>query len=120
MNVKEWIEHLQDNPPKGFVVKDIGFDGFSCHNKALGLFVICSVAKEDDGKYWIHVSYSRTSRIPTYEDTAKIKALFIGKDRKAIAVFPEEKNHVNIHPNCLHLWSCDNWSIPEFSKGGMI
>ena len=44
----------------------------------------------------------------------------IGNDKKAIMVFPEEENYVNIHPNCLHLWYSAENPIPEFSQNHSI
>jgi hypothetical protein len=82
-----------------------------------GLFVVASAAIMQDGKEWLHVSFSRKSKMPTYADLQLVKREFIGKDKKAIMVFPEEENYVNIHPNCLHLWYSSENPIPEFSEG---
>lgn len=85
-----------------------------------GLQIIASVAEYDDNKEWLHISVSRRSRLPTYDDMTRIKRDFIGDDRKAISVLPEKKNHVNLHEFCLHLfYSADN-PLPEFSANGMI
>ena len=85
-----------------------------------GLSVIASVGKYN-GVEWLHVSFSRRSRMPTYDDLQLVKREFIGNNKKAVMVFPEEKNYVNIHPNCLHLWYSAENPIPEFSMGlGMI
>lgn len=93
-------------------------DGCSYHSKSMGLIVVQSVGKELDGKLWIHTSYSRRNRIPTYQDTAFIKKHFIGDDKKAIAVYPKIEEHVNIMPYCLHLWSCiDDDPVPDFTQG---
>lgn len=82
-----------------------------------GLMIIASVGKYEDGLEWLHVSVSRKSRIPSYEDITRVKRDFIGEDRKAITVLPEKKYHVNLHENCLHLfYSADN-PLPEFSAG---
>lgn len=82
-----------------------------------GLQVIASVAIFDDGREWLHVSFSRKNKMPTYDDLQLVKREFIGNDKKAVMIFPETKNYVNIHPNCLHLWySADN-PLPEFSAG---
>jgi hypothetical protein len=35
-----------------------------------------------------------------------VKAIFIGRDKEALQVLPPESEHVNIHPNCMHLWHC--------------
>lgn len=85
-----------------------------------GMIVVASVANYD-GQEWLHVSFSRERKMPTYDDLQLVKREFFGNDKKAIMVFPEQEYYVNIHPNCLHLWySADN-PIPEFSLGsGMI
>ena len=47
---------------------------------------------------------------------------FIGKDRKAVLVFPPEKEKINIHPYCMHLFACLSEDVlPDFTKGsGML
>lgn len=85
-----------------------------------GLLVMASVGKYDDGKEWVHISYSRKNRIPEYKDTQLVLKHFVG-NKKAIMVFPEEKNYVNINKNCLHLFVCNEENpLPEFSFGGLI
>lgn len=85
-----------------------------------GLKVIRS-GEERNGKKWIHVSFSRKSKMPSYDDMVRVKRDFIGEHGKAIMVLPEAKNHVNIHPFCLHLYHCEgDDGLPEFSWGGTI
>lgn len=93
-------------------------DGKAWINKPLGLVVISSTNKEQDGKLWQHVSLSRKSRIPTYDDMKYVKSLFIGDDKTAYQIFSKLDNHVNIHPYCLHLWCClDGEILPDFTNG---
>lgn len=93
-------------------------DGSAWANKTLGLFVIESTNKEQDGKMCKHVSLSRKSRLPSYDDMKIVKKQFIGDDRDAIQVFPKSSNHVNIHEYCLHLWCClDGSPLPDFTNG---
>ena len=74
-----------------------------------------------DGKIWLHVSLSRRSRIPTYEDMKEVKEIFVGRNRQALQIFPPESQHVNIHPYCLHLWcAIEGDGLPEFAKSGSI
>ena len=82
-----------------------------------GLFIIASAAEYDDGREWLHVSVSRKSRVPSYDDLTRIKRDFIGDDKKAVLVLPEKKNHVNIHDYCLHLFYSAENPLPEFSAG---
>ena len=85
---------------------------------------IVSVAREDDGKRWLHASVSRRGRtLPTYEDLAMLKHFCIGDDKAAYQVFPPESNYVHAPPvrggrktQVLHLWHClDGDPLPEFS-----
>ena len=93
-------------------------DGFMYINKTMGLTVIQSVSTEEDGNYWLHTSFSRRARMPEYKDIKFIKKMFIGNNEKAIMIFPLEKEHVNIHNYCLHLWNClDGDSLPDFTQG---
>lgn len=83
-----------------------------------GLFIIASIQKELDNKQWIHVSFSRQNKLPSYNDLKLVKNVFIGKDKKAIQIFPEDDAHVNLMPNCLHLWHClDGDPLPDFTWG---
>lgn len=84
-----------------------------------GLTVIVSAAVEEDDKPWLHVSVAHRDRLPSYEELKLVKAFFIGRDKYAIQVFSPESKHVNIHPNCLHLWCClSSNPIPDFTRGG--
>ena len=57
-----------------------------------------------NGQNWIHVSVSRRSKMPSYDDLKKVKHDFIGDDRAAYQAFPRAAEHVNLHEFCLHLW----------------
>ena len=43
-----------------------------------GLLIMASAGEYDDGKEWLHVSVSRKSRLPTYEELTRIKRDFTG------------------------------------------
>lgn len=49
-----------------------------------GLLVMASVGIMQDGREWLHVSFSRRSKLPTYADLQLVKREFIGKDKKAL------------------------------------
>lgn len=95
-------------------------DGAAYRND-LGLYVIIS-GIEIDNKRWIHVSVSRKSRLPSWDDLKIVKNLFIGLEEKALQVLPAHSEYFNLHPYCLHLWHClDGDPIPDFRLGtGMI
>ena len=78
-----------------------------------GLHVIASPAKYK-GVEWLHVSFSRKSRIPDYKDIQLVRKDFIGTDKKSIMVFPDEAHYVNIAKYCLHLWYSAANPIPDF------
>lgn len=68
---------------------------------------LCVIASVDtiDGMDWLHVSASRRSRCPSYEDLARMKRDFIGEDLPAYQVFPKASEHRSLHPYALHLWA---------------
>jgi hypothetical protein len=98
----EVIEASIRTPPGWTEVRArVGGRAFKSHT---GLAAIVSV-DEIMRKRWLHVSISRASRTPTYDDLAWAKEGFIGPDLPAYQVFPRSAEHRNLHPNCLHLWA---------------
>lgn len=86
-----------------------------------GLGVILSGAVELDDRRWVHVSVSRRDRVPSYEDLALVKRIFVGRERRAVQLFVPESEHVNLHRYCLHLWHCvDGDGLPDFRAGGQV
>lgn len=83
-----------------------------------GLIVMASVGLYD-GKEWLHLSYSRKSRIPEYKDTQLVLKHFL-HNKKAVMVFPEIKDYVNIAENCLHLFYSAENPLPDFALNGLI
>jgi hypothetical protein len=104
------IESRAPGDPGAYAARSLG-----------GLYVMVSGRTEQDGRRWLHVSYSRRDKIPDYRDTTLVKETFIGKDRYAYAVYPTAKDHVNIARYCLHLWCCidapDGMALPDFTWG---
>ena len=74
--------------------------------KHAGAAIIASAGVYEDEQLWYHVSISRKNRVPSYEDLAFLKEHFVGPSRWAIQLFVPTKEHINIHPNALHLWHC--------------
>ena len=72
-------------------------------------------------KHWLHVSAARADRVPNHEELTDIKHRLFGPKIQAFMVFPEQKNHLNIHKFCLHLFgSSKGDGPPDFSTDGMI
>jgi len=93
-------------------------NGFAAafRNMESGLLAMLSCVKKSDERFWIHCSVSHADHIPTYMELIEVKNVFIGDDRKAIMVFPRKEVHVNLHPNCLHLFTCvSDDGLPEFA-----
>lgn len=86
-----------------------------CFRSHDGIAVIVSADAFSDGSTWLHVSASRQRYVPTYADLTRVKRVFVGRDREAVQKFADEREHVNIHPNTLHLWSrLDGPATPDF------
>lgn len=61
---------------------------------------------------WEHVSVSRHDRTPNWAEMDRVKRLFWGDDEAVMQLHVARRNHVNIHPNCLHLWRPIGQPIP--------
>lgn len=86
-----------------------------------GLSIIVSGQREQDGRRWLHVSLARPNQLPIWQEVTHVKDVVIGRQKHAIQVLPPESQYVNIHPYCLHLWSCvDGNPIPDFTWGGSV
>jgi hypothetical protein len=105
-------------PPPGWRILQPWGLGFALDNYS-GLRVIVDCAMKEDGNWWVHVSASRKTYAPSHADMQTVKRAFLG-DRYAYAVWPPEDKYVNIHANCLHLWSridhVNGRVLPEFSE----
>jgi hypothetical protein len=85
------------------------------------LAVMVTGEVEQDGKRWMHLSISHRDRLPTWDELKEIKHWILGPDTVAIQVVAPVDQHVNLHPNCLHLWHClDGSPIPDFRHEGQI
>jgi hypothetical protein len=111
------VEYLPRVLPVGWEVLEDGLDGRKYAHRTRRLSVILSGAVELDGRRWLHLSVASPDGIPAYRCLCDMKRLFLG-DRKALQIFPPKVEHVNIHPNCLHLWAClDADPLPDFTRG---
>lgn len=75
--------------------------------KPRGLKVIFS-----NGGGWEHLSVSKRNKTPSYEEMDRLKREFWGPDDVVMQLHVAEKNHINDHDYCLHLWRPTNQEIP--------
>lgn len=66
-----------------------------------------------DGLGWEHVSVSRRSKVPTYEDMCWVKDLFWDPEDCVMQLHVPAEEHINAHPYCLHLWRPMHEEIPR-------
>lgn len=72
-----------------------------------GLYVIASI-----GGGWDHVSVSHAKRVPTWQEMERIKRLFFRANETAMQLHVPPADHINNHPNVLHLWRPQGAEIP--------
>jgi hypothetical protein len=121
-NIDEFLPLTGKEPPPGWRRRVDGLSAFYhgvWDNEKKQMRVIISYSNGyGDGKWWYHVSVSHRKRIITYDELTYVKRHWVGDDHKAIMVLPEKSKHVNIHPNCLHLFCClDGDPLPDFTGG---
>ena len=56
------------------------------------------------GRGWEHVSVSCRDRTPTWAEMEKIKRLFFEEHEVCMQLHVAVKDHINVHPNVLHIW----------------
>lgn len=90
---------------------DIGDDG--------GAFEVSSpidkapmVVLASIGLGWDHVSVSRKSRCPNWGELEFVKRIFFKDDEAVVQFHVPVRDHISIHPNCLHLWRKQGYEFP--------
>jgi hypothetical protein len=82
------------------------------------LALMHSVAWEEDGELWEHISVSRADRVmPTWEQTRDVFREIAGPDALGIIVIPPKAEHVNL-AEVAHVWRClTARPLPDFTGG---
>ncbi len=79
------------------------------------LAVICTA----NGDGWDHVSVSLPNRCPNWPEMEFIKRTFFKDDEVAMQLHVTPKEHISVHPYCLHIWRPVNAEIP-LPPSGMV
>lgn len=66
-----------------------------------------------NGGGWDHVSVSLPNRTPNWREMEYIKRLFFRENEAAMQIHVPPADHINCHPNCLHLWRPQDTEIPR-------
>jgi hypothetical protein len=96
-----------------------GMDGLGAwRHGARRLHVIHSVAVEQDGEVWEHISLSRDDdAMPTWEQVRDVFHEVCGPDALGIIVIPPKSEHVNL-AEVAHAWRCvTRRPLPDFTRG---
>jgi hypothetical protein len=97
-----------------------GADGLGLwKHGARRLGLIHSVAVEQDGELWEHVSLSRSDgQMPSWTQTRDVFREVCGPDALGIIVVPPKSEHVDI-AEVAHVWHCmTRRPLPDFTQGG--
>lgn len=65
------------------------------------------------GEGWDHVSVSLPGRCPNWPEMEYVKRLFFKDSEAAMQLHVPPDDHINCHPNCLHLWRPLKGEIPR-------
>jgi hypothetical protein len=75
-----------------------------------GLFYMRCIASNGEG--WDHVSVSVAGRTPTWAEMEYVKRMFFKPTEVAMQLHVPVDDHINIHPNVLHIWRPHHATIP--------
>ena len=104
-------------------VQAMGPDGYAFRfgrpSKPQGSVIV--TRHEEDGVEWVHASIARIHQMPSYKDLRALKEVVFGAGW-AYQVFAPPGEHVNIHPNALHLFgrADGKQTMPNFGRFGSI
>ena len=65
------------------------------------------------GEGWDHVSISRQNRCPNWPEMQQVYRLFFVNSETVMQLHVPLTDHINYHPNCLHLWRPHDIEIPR-------
>ena len=71
------------------------------------------VSEDNTPKWgWLkHVSISRPTRYPDWDEILEVKEQLFG-DVDVMMVMPKKEDYVNVHPYCFHLWQTpEEWAM---------
>ena len=66
-----------------------------------------------DGLGWEHASVSLQHRAPTWAEMCLVKDIFWSPNDCVVQFHPPERDYVNYHPHCLHLWKSTTEKFPR-------
>ena len=66
-----------------------------------------------NGEGWDHVSVSRRTRCPNWEEMEQIARLFFRPDETAMQLHVPASDHISVHHYCLHWWRPQAEAIPR-------
>ena len=64
------------------------------------------------GRGWDHVSVSLPDRPPTWYELEHVRKLLFFDNEVAVQYHVPSQDHVNIHPNTLHMWRPVHKKLP--------
>lgn len=77
------------------------------------------VSDGDEATRWEHVSVSLPTRCPHWVEMSRIKNLFWDPGECVVQYHPPERDYVNDHEFCLHLWKPIDEAIPTPPTGAV-
>lgn len=89
----------------------VGDSKGGCFKVARGHVELRVMASSGGG--WDHVSVSVADRCPTWDELEHIRKLFAKPAETWMQLHVPEKEHVNFHSYCLHLWRPLHREIPK-------
>jgi hypothetical protein len=106
------LDHLRVTDP--WVVRMYGSTG----DGTAGVFRMKHLAIiASNGEGWDHVSVSLPDRTPTWAEMEAVKRAFFEDHEVAMQLHVPPKDHISVHPHCLHLWRPHGVEIPLPPKG---
>lgn len=84
-----------------------------------GLAVMVSFSTIEDGRKYLHISFSRPDRIPSWEEMrdALYDLPWVNCAKEIFMTLPPKQDYVNLNPNVMHWWQDRNNGKPPPPNG---
>jgi hypothetical protein len=111
----------------GWRCEQEGADGLGLWvNVGRGMSLIHSIAREEDGRVWAHVSVAHfdKTRLPSWEQTRDAWWTIYPDRRGIIVVAAEREHYTHTGVEVMHVFGCleddADGLIPNFARGGTL
>ena len=111
-NLNELNDHRLKTPNVLFHFGSYGDETCGCFLIPYPRTGVTLAVTASSGDGWDHVSVSLQNRTPNWHEMQHIHRTFFNDHETAWEYHVKPEDHINVMPNCLHLWRKQGFEMP--------